>query len=286
VTPEKLFLSSLDTIERAARFVARREGLSPPDADDLAATVRLVLLENDYAVLRGFEGRCSLATYVASIAHRLAADARIHAGGRWRPSAEAKRAGEGAVLLESLVVRDHKSVEEALPLVQKIDPAMTRESAEALLKRLPVRGVRARLVALDERVPEQEVDSETVEERVLAHDRNTAAATASTVVRDALSQLSADDRVLLRLRFGNGMRVSAIARAWQCEQQLLYRRIETIVRRLRRQLTDAGIDAVTAAQLIDTDGPGLEFGWTESEKTAPVQTIPMKGDGGIEETAP
>src|SRR5213075_2810807 len=191
-----------------------------------------------------------------------------------------KRAGEGAVLLESLVVRDHKSIDEALPRVQKIDPAMTRESAEALLKRLPVRGVRARLVAFDERVPEQEVDSETVEERVLAHDRDTAAATASTVVRDALSQLSADDRVLLRLRFGNGMRVSAIARAWQCEQQILYRRIETIVRRLRRQLTDAGIDAITAAQLIDTDGAGLEFGWTESEKTAPVQTIPMKGDSG------
>jgi len=171
VTPEELFLSSLETVERAARFAARRGGLSPSDADDLAAAVKLALIENDYAVLRGFEGRCSLGTYVASIAHRLVADERIHTGGRWRPSAEAKRSGEGAVLLETLVVRDQKPLAEALRLVQQIDPAMTRQSADALLARLPARAQRARLVPLDDTVPEQEVDSGTVEARVLAQEQ-------------------------------------------------------------------------------------------------------------------
>jgi len=284
VTPEELFLANLETIERAVRFVARRGGLSPDDADDLAANVKLALIERDYAVLQGFEGRCSLGTYVASIAHRMLADERMQVSGRWRPSAESKRAGEAAVLLETLVVRDRKPLEEALPLVQKLDPAMTRASAGALLARLPARAQRAQLVPLDDRVREQEVGAETVEERALARDRSTAAAATNAIVRDALATLSTDDRVLLLLRFGHGMRVSAIARAWGCEQQILYRRLETIVQRLRRQLVHAGIDTATAAQLIGGEDSGLEFGWTDSEKTAAIQTIPVTG--GSEETSP
>lgn len=282
LTPQELFLSNLETIERAARFVARRGGLSPHDADDLSANVKLALLENDYAVLRGFEGRCSLATYVASIAHRLLADERMRAGGRWRPAAESKRAGEAAVLLEMLVVRDHKSVDEALPLVQQLDASMTREAAEALLARLPKRMQRPRLVPIDDHVPEQEVDPRTVEERALERDREAAAAKTNAIVREVFETLSQDDRVLLRLRFESGMRVAAIARAWQCEQQILYRRIETIVRRLRQQLIRAGIDAATAAELTGGDETRLAFGWDETSAT--IRTISMKERGGSRET--
>ncbi|HEX6160608.1 MAG TPA: sigma-70 family RNA polymerase sigma factor [Thermoanaerobaculia bacterium] len=282
LTPEQLFLSNLETIERAARFVARRGGLSPQDADDLAANLKLTLIDNDYAVLRGFAGRCSLGTYAASIAHRLLVDERMHAGGRWRPSAESKRAGEAAVLLEMLVVRDRKPLAEALPLVQKIDPSMTGQAAEALLARLPKREQRAQLVPLDERVPEQEVDSGTVEERVLERDREAAAAKTNAIVREVFATLSADDRVLLRLRFASGMRVAAIARAWQCDQQILYRRIETIVRQLRRQLIGAGIDTATVAELTGGDESRLAFEW--DEKTAAIQTMSMKRRSGSEET--
>jgi len=264
--------------------VARRGDLSPEDADDLAATVKLALIENDYAALRAFQGRCSLATYVASIAHRLLADEWMRVSGRWRPSAQSKRAGEGAVLLEMLVVRDRKTLDEALPLVQKLDSRITHQAATALLAALPKRADRPRLVALDG-VPEQEAAASDVEERVLAHERAGAAATTNAVVREALAGLPADDRVLLRLRFGNGMRVPAIARAWQCEPQILYRRIETLVRRLRQQLVGAGIDAVIAAQLIGSHDGNLEFGWTESEKTAAVQTTRLQR-GGAEESMP
>ena len=249
------------------------------------ANVKLALIENDYAVLRGFEGRCSLGTYVASIAHRLIADERIHTGGRWRPSAEAKRAGEGAVLLETLVVRDQKPLEEALRLVQPIDPTITRQSADALLARLPARAQRARLVPLDDTVPEQEVDSGTVEARVVEQEQAAATDTTNAVLREALATLSTSDRVLLLLRFGNGMRVAAIARAWQCDQQILYRRIDALVRQLRRQLTTAGIDADTAAQLIGGDDSRLDFGW-EGEKTAAVQTISMRGESGSGDSVP
>jgi len=155
-----------------------------------------------------------------------------------------------------------------------------------LLARLPARAQRARLVALDESVREPEVDSETVEARVLARDRDAAAGKANAVLRDALTALSTSDRVLLRLRFANSMRVSAIARAWQCDQQILYRRIDALTRRLRQQLTTAGIDAVTAAQLIGENDSRLDFGFTDSENTTTVQTISMEGDHGNEESLP
>lgn len=50
---------------------ARSVRLSPADVDDLCAEVFLVLLADDYAVLRQFRGRSSLATYLAVIARRI-----------------------------------------------------------------------------------------------------------------------------------------------------------------------------------------------------------------------
>src|SRR6185436_14297404 len=149
MTAEELFLSNLDVIEDAAYFVARRARLTPDDAEDLASALKLRLIEDDYAVLRKFEGRCALSTYVASIAHRLFVDDWMHVHGRWRPSAEAKRLGDAAVLLEGLLVRDRLPLAEALPIVQRVHP-ITKEEAAAIAARLPRRGPRPRLVALED----------------------------------------------------------------------------------------------------------------------------------------
>jgi RNA polymerase sigma-70 factor, ECF subfamily len=45
--------------------------LSPEDRDDLCASVFLVIVENDLAVLRNFRRQCSLATYLTVIARRI-----------------------------------------------------------------------------------------------------------------------------------------------------------------------------------------------------------------------
>ncbi len=50
---------------------ARSVRLLPADIDDLCAEVFLALLANDYAVLRQFRGKSSLATYLAVIARRI-----------------------------------------------------------------------------------------------------------------------------------------------------------------------------------------------------------------------
>jgi RNA polymerase sigma-70 factor (ECF subfamily) len=50
---------------------ARSVRMNPEDVDDLCAEVFLALLERNYAVLRGFRGECSLATYLTVVARRV-----------------------------------------------------------------------------------------------------------------------------------------------------------------------------------------------------------------------
>lgn len=51
---------------------SRSVSLSSEDVDDLCADVFLAILSDDYGVLRRYKGQCSLATYLAVIARRLA----------------------------------------------------------------------------------------------------------------------------------------------------------------------------------------------------------------------
>jgi RNA polymerase sigma factor (sigma-70 family) len=265
-TAEEQFLTGLDEIERAARFVARRAGLDADDAEDLSAAVKLRLIEDDYAILRRFGGRCSLATYVASIAHRICADEWTHVRGRWRPSAEARRLGDAAVVLEGLLRRDGRSLEEAIPLAQRVDPSLTRTAATELAARLPQRAPRARLVPIDE--GHDRPAAASAEERVVAAENAAASDAASRVVRETLGAMSAEDRALLRFRFDHGMRVSDIARVLASDQKQLYRRVDALVRTLRDALLRAGIDAVTAHALIGGDTSRLHFGLGGSEEVS------------------
>lgn len=50
---------------------ARSIRLTPADRDDLCAEVFLVIIKDDYAVLRHFRGQSSLATYLTVIARRV-----------------------------------------------------------------------------------------------------------------------------------------------------------------------------------------------------------------------
>ena len=57
-------------IDRTA--AQRRMSLTPADRDDLLADILLEILHHDAAVLRGFAGRSSLATYLAVVSRRVA----------------------------------------------------------------------------------------------------------------------------------------------------------------------------------------------------------------------
>jgi RNA polymerase sigma factor (sigma-70 family) len=266
--PAEAFQSNLALIERAIGRVVRRARLSDADAEDFASAVRLHLIEDDYAVLRGFEGRCSLETYITIVAQRFLANERIRAWGRWHESTAARRQGKLGVLLETLVRRDGRTLQEALPLLRDVEPSLTPEQAEAMLAELPERHSRPRAVD-STMVEEQLVSAEVAEDRVLSAAIRDDSARASQTVRETLEQLPMDERMLIRFRFQSNLAISEIARVMGVEQRPLYRQLERVLRKLRDALTRAGIDARTAADLIGSNLAEMDFGLREVE-TAPV----------------
>lgn len=56
VAYERILLQYQPVLDGITRFIARRHRLTPEQAGDLASGSRLKVLENDFAVLRSFEG--------------------------------------------------------------------------------------------------------------------------------------------------------------------------------------------------------------------------------------
>src|ERR1051325_12193480 len=129
----------------------------------------------------------------------------MRAKGRWHASSEAQRIGPAAVLLETLVRRDGRTLDEALPHMRAAHPDITRESMEALLDRLPARTGRPKAVDLDA-VGYAIAGGEAADARVMAADKERVAKTAGSAVRELLRAMPVEDRMLIRLRFASDMR--------------------------------------------------------------------------------
>ena len=278
----ELFRANLPLIDRAIAGVCRRRGVYGADADDFASSVRLALIDNDYAALRKHEGRSSLATYITVIAEHLLYDQQRSVS-RWRPSAEAERCGEAGILLERLLVRDGRSLEEALPLVRDVAPMLTPQDIATMAARLPSRTPRPRAVELDV-VSDVLAARDRADDRLLASHARSASGLASRVIRNALDSWPAEDAAIVRMRFGSGMPISDISRMLRLPQRPLYRRVEALLARLRRELEQAGIDDGSLEDLIGDAGEDLDFGFAEWKSDAHRPVESMDGDEAAKES--
>jgi RNA polymerase sigma factor (sigma-70 family) len=259
MNPPHLFEANLDVIERAIARVCREARLERMDAEDFASTARLALLADDCAVLRKFEGRSSLATYLTIVVRRLRLDARREEW-RWHTSAEAQRRGPAAVDFERLTRRDGRSFAEAAELIRGNHPDVTARELEELAASLPQRAPKPVLVHVADGDEERLAGSGTAADRVDALDAAERSERANDAVRMAMATMSAQDRVILRLRFSRNASIASIARGLGVEQRPLYRRIEALMATLRRALAGAGIDAASAEALIGRAEERLDFG--------------------------
>lgn len=242
------FLSQLDLIDGVVRFVCRRHRLAPADAEDFAGTVRLKLIESDCAVLRKFQHRSSLRTFLVAVVLRMYADYRNHTWGKWRPSAEAKRLGALAVQLERLVTRDGLTFDQAADTLLTSHPVgCTRADLGDIWRRLPNRVPR---VFVSEEVLEAVPSPAPHGEDLIAHSERASEGRSVTAALDrALTRLDPYDRLLIKLRFYDGMSVADIARLQRTEQKPLYRRLEKALGTLRSKLGEDGLreEQITSA---------------------------------------
>lgn len=279
MNPEELFRANLPLIDRVIDGVCRRTGLRDADAEDFASTARLALIENDYAILRKYEGRAALGTFLTIVVQRLLSRERMRMWGRWHASAEAERLGAAAVLLEKLLGRDGRPLEEAIPLVRAFDPSLDRASVVALAARLPQRVARPRLVPM----PDDD-DTFAAQERTDARAREADARSTSTraarVVRETLGTMMLEDRMLMRFRFGAELSIADAARLLGVEQRPLYRRVEALLRQLREALQREGLDAAAMADVIGACATDeVDFG-LHGGKTAPARHSNHVGEPG------
>jgi RNA polymerase sigma factor (sigma-70 family) len=263
--PEALLLENLPLLERLVRAACRGWRMSEADVEDFLSDVKLRLIEHDYGVLRNFQGRCSMATWLALIVQRQLLDYRARVAGRFRPSAEAQRLGGEAIRLEALVVRDRKPLHEAVELLRRGGSPITLVDAERIASRLPRRQTRATTVSLDDvdlepAAPQERFDT--------SGEREAASQTVSVTLRQAIAGQTVEEQAILRMLFVAGMSVADIARALGQEQQPLYRRLRRLYAQLRDRLLDAGIDAERVRGLLETPDVDLDLGLDPASETA------------------
>jgi RNA polymerase sigma factor (sigma-70 family) len=257
-TGEALFLSQLVVIERVISFVSSRHHLPGLDADDFASHVKLKLIEDDYGILRKFEGRSSIRTYLTVVIQRLFLDYRISAWGKWRPSAEAARAGAIAVLLEQLIGRDGYSFEEACELLETNHQVTASRSAlAAIAGRLPVR-IRRKFES-DAALAQMPSDQPPVDDVIAEQERMATAARVGVALKSAMSGLEPQDRLILALRFEDGRSIVEVARMLRLDQKALYRRLDRVMRALRGALHAEGVDSAVALEIFESSAVSIEW---------------------------
>ena len=255
-----LFRSSLGLIERVARGVCQRARVYGPDADDFVSAARLALMEDDYAILRKHAGRASLSTYLTVVFERLLVDTRTRVTGRWHPSREAERMGPAGVMLETLMRRDQRSLDEALPHVQTIDATLTRADVEAMVRRLPERSPRPHAVPIESVMREELISSECADMQAILSEAHGVSELTCRVIRETLRSLPLEDRMIIRFHYGRGMSIADIARVLRLPQRPLYRRLDTLLQRFRNELRAAGVDGSSIVDLIGAAMLEMDFG--------------------------
>jgi len=231
VDVRRLFLAHLEVIETITRKVAGRWRFLGEQAEDFDGQVKLHLIQNDYLVLRRFRGGSQLTTYLTRVINNLARDFRAQQVGRFRPSRSAQRMGVDAIELERLIYHEGWGHEEALEILRRSgSPRGSQASLEALVGRLPARTSK-RPVPLEALLPSEPsgTTADPLGEIQLSELREQ--------VRHCLFRVEADlslaDRLLLHLRFTEGLTVAEIARRKKMDQRELYGRFAKILASFR-----------------------------------------------------
>jgi len=249
VEGEALFLASLPVIDDVTGQVCRRHRLSAAEADDFRSEVRLHFIDRDYEVLRRFEKRSSLPTYVTVVIQRLFLDYRNRLWGKWRPTTEAKRLGPTAILIERLVARDGWSLEQVVDTL-RVNHGLTLDaSLQALCDKLTRRAPKRQMVAeahadaIESREPAPDANVVRVEQEFLAK-------RVRVVLERAKQALEPEERLILKMRFEDAVPVADIARALHLNQKRLYRTIERLLASIGERLQAEGVSREDARQLF------------------------------------
>lgn len=232
------------------RLVARRQGLSREDQEELASKLAVKLLDDDGEAMRAFNRLSSVRTYLVTIATRMVLDERNKRWGKWRPSECAKREGSTAIELERLVYRDQIPLDQAIEtLLTQQTTKLTRKELYNLFERLPVRHGRYEVGTAEAETLFEE--GLTVDEQVHARALEPEADRLLESLDQVRQTLSNEERMMLRLRYQEGLTVQQIAAIMNLRSKPLYKRFDRILMTLRTKIMGQGINPENVTQVLD-----------------------------------
>lgn len=248
---EALFLEHLSLIDRIIGAIASRHDLRGDDAAELSSWIRLRLVESDYAIFRKFRGESSIGTYLTVAITMMFRDYRVQQRGRWRPSAAAQRRGPLAVRLESLLSRRRHTLREATEVLRSEGATALSERelasiARELPERLPLRPIN---VSEDNALGHASADR--ADDAIENENEERLRRESKRALDEALQRLSAEDQVILRMRFWEASSIADVARALHLPQKPLYRRLERALADLRTTLEKQGMSRERVRSLLE-----------------------------------
>lgn len=238
-----LFVSNIGITEKIVRKYCYKHNLTEDMADEYCSHVYEKLIENDYKKIREFKGKSSYKTYLTVVITRILID-KIRSGGRWTPSQKALKMGKTAMMLEELVFRNNYSFDQAYnTLITTHNNSISREKAYEIvteLQRKRVISARPKETELvdnisDEKVsfPDNEVENkETLNKKTLLNN----------IIQEIRMALSNEERLLLKMHFEDGIKVSVIARVLKKERRYIDSKMSSILHKFKQDILSRDID--------------------------------------------
>jgi RNA polymerase sigma factor (sigma-70 family) len=233
----EIFVRELGRIQRVIDFVAARHRLDPAEREDFGSYVTFKFIEDDYRRIRQFRGESRLETYLNVVVQRLFLDFRAERWGKWRPSARARALGKPGVLIEQLLYRDGLFQNEILRTLGQQGVHLEADALEALVQQIPYRPRRRHVGGDSLAAVPAAFDGRELSDG----ERSMTAQKVEAALRAALSELTPEDRVILKLRFLDGCTVGEIATALGVSERPLYPRLRRLFHRLRDTLEQRGV---------------------------------------------
>ncbi len=243
-----LLETHLELIQRKLQRLSWRSGLPALDAEDFRSWALCKLIDDDCRILGRWEGRSSFSTYLTVVLVNLMRDYRTHVWGKWRPCAASRKRGKEYELLERLLVRDGLSEAEAVERLRtEHGISLAPDELVRLTAAFPRRPERRRVS--DEELLKIPIDGQ-VESRVEEKERACIANRLRELLVPLLDSLPAEDRLLLKMHFFDGLSMAALAPILRRPQRELYSARDRCMKRLRRSLEGGGLDADQIRELL------------------------------------
>ena len=194
-------------------------------------------MEKGYHRIRSFKGGCDFRIYLSTVIANLARDGKDRKWGKWRPCEAAKRLGEAAIRVDTLLNRDGLSFDHARARLATEGFEMNAEELERLAATFPQRARRREVsdeVLAEHAAPDPAPDQALAQKQAL--DRKDLVMQA---LRAEIEALGDPERLAMRLIL-DGVKAAVIAPLLGLEPNAIYPFVQRAKAVLREQLEARG----------------------------------------------